>query len=255
MKNNYILTIAGSDILSGGGLQADLATFSQYCLFAFVAQTCMTSVEEGQLEVIPTDLTVFKKQLKSLADIPFSVIKIGLLPTEEIAAAVLDFIKQQAPAKIVLDPVLVFKENSDKEVADMRDILRDFFPYVTAVTPNLHEAEILSGQSIRNLADMQNAAYFLYQLGIENVVIKGGTRLASPLATDIVYDGENMQEFSTPLLNHNNNGAGCTFAASIAAQLAFGSNLPEAVKKAKAFVYHAITHANEYGVVPYYGEK
>ena len=255
MKNNYILTIAGSDILSGGGFQADLAVFSQYRLFAFLAQTCMTSLEQGHLAVIPTDLTVFNKQLESLADISFIAIKIGLLPALDTADAVLDFIKTQTDVKVVLDPVLVFKENGDREIADMRDKLLEFFPYTAVITPNLHETEILSGLSINSLADMQAAARTLHEKGAKRVVIKGGARLDPSAAVDVFYDGETMLEFTGPLLDRNNNGAGCTFAASIAAQLALGRTPAEAAEHAKAFVYQAIAHSNEYGVVQYYGKE
>ena len=237
MKTTNILTIAGNDILSGGGFQADLATFAAHRLYGFLAQTCMTAVTEQGFEIIPTPLDVFQKQLDSLQDIPFAAIKIGLLPTPEMMAAVLAFLKARAQIPVVLDPVLVFKENADDEIAQMSQQMLSLFQVADVITPNLKEAQLLSGKPVTNLAEMEEAAAVLQLLGARNVLIKGGARLGEEEAFD--------------LLRRNNQGAGCTFASAVASQLALGKKVSEAAQAAKSFVYQAIAHSNQYGVVQY----
>lgn len=248
MTTKYVLTIAGSDVLSGGGLQADLATFTRHGLFGFVAQTCMTSLDQSGFEIIPTDLTVFDKQLSSLSTVPFSAIKIGLLPTLEMIERVKVFLRQYQDLPIVLDPVLVFKENQDQTISLMRDQLIALMPQVTLVTPNLKEAELLSGQVIKTMSDMEQAALVLQDLGAKRLVIKGGARLDRTLALDLYADETGMAVLSRPIISRQNHGAGCTFASSIAAALAKGCQPLAAVKQAKDDVYEAIAHATPYGV-------
>ncbi|MDN6771133.1 MAG: bifunctional hydroxymethylpyrimidine kinase/phosphomethylpyrimidine kinase, partial [Lactococcus sp.] len=152
-----VLAISGSDILSGGGFQADLATYSQYGIFGFVAITSIvTTTQDGDGFVITaTASSLFQQQLDSLADIAFDAIKIGLLPSVEIAELTLAFIKQHQEIPIILDPVLVFKENNDHEMTKMKATLLAFLPYVTVITPNLREAAILTGMPIDTPADME----------------------------------------------------------------------------------------------------
>ena len=105
MKNKLILALSGNDIFSGGGLYADLATYTVHGLHGFVAVTCLTAMTDKGFEVLPTDEQVFAQQLSSLKDVPFSAIKLGLLPTVAIVDQALDFIKKQAGIPVVLDPV------------------------------------------------------------------------------------------------------------------------------------------------------
>ncbi|MGT2866291.1 bifunctional hydroxymethylpyrimidine kinase/phosphomethylpyrimidine kinase [Streptococcus fryi] len=248
MKTKYMLTIAGSDVLSGGGMQADLATFTRHGLFGFVAQTCMTSVDVNGFEIIPTDSKLFAKQLNSLADVPFTAIKLGLLPNIEIIEQVKHFLGSHQDLPIVLDPVLVFKENHDQTISVMRDQMVTLFPLVTLITPNLREAEILSGMTITNISEMVSAARCLHELGAKAVVIKGGVRMDKHSAVDVYFDGQDVTVLSQPIVHQNNNGAGCTFASSIASHLAKAISPVQAVAQAKQDVHEAIQNANEYGV-------
>ena len=218
MTNKYILAISGNDIFSGGGLYADLATYTTNHLHGFLAVTCLTALTENGFDVFATDETVFSHQLNSLKDVPFSGIKLGLLPNVKVADLALGFVKSHVGIPIVLDPVLVCKEKHDVEVSALRDELLKFFPYVTIITPNLVEAELLTQTSIKTLDDMKAAAKKLHQLGAKNVVVKGGNRLSKEKAIDVFYDGENVTVFETLVLENNNIGAGCTFASSIASQ-------------------------------------
>lgn len=251
MKNKYILALSGNDIFSGGGLHADLTTYTVHKLHGFVAVTCLTAMTDKGFEVIPTDPSVFAQQLASLKDVPFSAIKIGLLPTVEIAEQVLDYVKAHQDLPVVLDPVLVCKETHDTEVSQLRDQLLKFFPYVTIITPNLAEAQLLTQKEINNLEDMKEAAVLLHELGAKKVVIKGGNRLSEDQAIDLYYDGQELVVLESDLLSSNNVGAGCTFASSIASQLLLGKEPLEAVKLSKDFVYRAIEAADDYGVVQY----
>ena len=150
MSNELILAISGNDIFSGGGLHADLATYTTNKQHGFVAVTCLTAMTENGFEVIPVDPTTFAQQLNSLKDVPFSAIKLGLLPNVEVADLALDYVKAHAEIPVVLDPVLVCKESHDVEVSALRDELIKFFPYVTIITPNLPEAEILTQSKIQS---------------------------------------------------------------------------------------------------------
>ncbi len=247
MKTNYILALSGNDIFSGGGLHADLTTYTVHKLHGFVAVTCLTAMTEKGFEVFPTDSTIFAHQLTSLKNIPFSAIKIGLLPNVEIAEQALEVIQAHQDIPVVLDPVLVCKETHDTEVSQLRDELLKFFPYVTIITPNLAEAQLL----IQTVEEMKQAARDLYELGAKHVVIKGGNRLDKDKAIDVYYDGQTIEVLESPILTSNNVGAGCTFASSIASQLLLGKDPLEAVRLSKEFVYRAIETSDEYGVVQY----
>lgn len=251
MKTNYILALSGNDIFSGGGLHADLTTYTVHKLHGFVAVTCLTAMTEKGFEVFPTDSTIFAHQLTSLKNVPFSAIKIGLLPNVEIAEQALEVIQAHQDIPVVLDPVLVCKETHDTEVSQLRDELLKFFPYVTIITPNLAEAQLLIQRDIQTVEEMKYAARDLYELGAKHVVIKGGNRLDKDKAIDVYYDGQTIEVLESPILTSNNVGAGCTFASSIASQLLLGKDPLEAVRLSKEFVYRAIETSDEYGVVQY----
>lgn len=127
MTTKYMLAISGNDIFSGGGLHADLATFTSNHLHGFVAVTCLTAMTNKGFEVFATDSTVFGHQFNSLKDVPFSGIKLGLLPNVNIAKQALDFVKLHTDIPVVLDPVLVCKESHDVEVSALREELLNFF--------------------------------------------------------------------------------------------------------------------------------
>ena len=251
MKTNYILALSGNDIFSGGGLHADLTTYTVHKLHGFVAVTCLTAMTEKGFEVFPTDSTIFAHQLTSLKNVPFSAIKIGLLPNVEIAEQALEVIQAHQDIPVVLDPVLVCKETHDTEVSQLRDELLKFFPYVTIITPNLAEAQLLIQRDIQTVEEMKQAARDLYELGAKHVVIKGGNRLDKDKAIDVYYDGQTIEVLESPILTSDNVGAGCTFASSIASQLLLGKDPLEAVRLSKEFVYRAIETSDEYGVVQY----
>lgn len=251
----YVLAISGNDIYSGGGLYADLATYTANKLHGFVAVTCLTAMTDQGFEVFGTDTQVFGHQLNSLKDVPFAGIKLGLLPNVEVAELALDFVKAHADIPVVLDPVLVCKESHDVEVSALRAELLKFFPYVNIITPNLVEAELLAQKSIESLDDMKAVAKDLHELGAKTVVVKGGNRFSKEVAVDVFYDGQDFKILEYPILDTNNVGAGCTFASSIASQLVLGKSEQEAVSLSKDFVYQAIKHSDDYGVKQNYEKE
>lgn len=251
MKNKLILALSGNDIFSGGGLHADLTTYTVHKLHGFVAVTCLTAMTDKGFEVFPTDNQIFAHQLASLKNVDFSAIKIGLLPNVDIAEQALEAIKAHQDIPIVLDPVLVCKETHDTEVSQLRDELIKFFPYVTIITPNLAEAQLLTQRDIQTVDQMKEAAQQLHEMGAKNVVIKGGNRLDDQRAIDVFYDGQDFVVLESPVLTSNNVGAGCTFASSIASQLVLDRSPLAAVRLSKDFVHAAIENSDDYGVIQY----
>ncbi|WEV45719.1 bifunctional hydroxymethylpyrimidine kinase/phosphomethylpyrimidine kinase [Streptococcaceae bacterium ESL0687] len=251
MEIKRALTIAGSDILSGGGLQVDLATMNNYSLFSFLVLTSIVTVDGESLMISEIDSNLFASQLDSLRDVHLDVIKVGLLPSQELLDLTADFLefKKQEGTKIVVDPVLVFKESQDQKVISLAEQMnKRLLPVADLITPNLLEAESLAQMEIKNPSDMVEVAKKLYALGAKNVVVKGGTRLLEKEALDLFYDGADFYFLDKDIIKANNTGAGCAFSASIAANLALGKKALDAVKDAKDYVYQAIKNSNEYGV-------
>lgn len=240
-----VLTIAGSDSLSGGGLQADLATFNEYGLFGLSIITSIVTVIDDAVDIHVVPLNVLSQQLSSvLALSDIAAIKIGFVPNIEAIELIAQRLKH-VTIPIILDPVMVFKETNRTEMQGLlRAIREQLVPLATVVTPNLIEAELLADQSIETLDDMKHAAQQIKSVAEQTIVIKGGNRLAGHDAVDVVLDEDNrhfilsQDKIKQSLLC--NNGAGCTFAASITANYAIGANAQEAITNAKEFVYHAI---------------
>ncbi|MGM0212799.1 bifunctional hydroxymethylpyrimidine kinase/phosphomethylpyrimidine kinase [Enterococcus sp. AZ109] len=237
-----ILTIAGSDTLAGGGLQADLKTFEHYQLFGLTAITCIAVVEEDEFVIQDLSANLLKQQLQTILDVvDLSGIKIGLIHRPESIQVIKDFLVKQA-VPIVLDPVLAFKETTEVYQSEYRHLLmQELFPLVDLVTPNLKEAELLSQIEITDEASMKKAAQVIHQAGQTAVVIKGGQRLLGTQAIDLYYDGKTFEVFRMPKLEAKTiNGAGCTFASAIASNLVLGKTPLEAIELSKEYVYQAI---------------
>jgi len=243
---NKIVTIAGSDSISGGGIQADLATFAEYGVFGFSAITSIVTIVDDDFRIHEIDLTTLKEQLETIFALPdILAIKIGLLPSVEIIGLVSDILAKNQDKFIVCDPVLVFKETSDVSTAHFaQEMIDNIFPYADILTPNLEEAMIFANmQEIRTLDDVHLAARRIIRKGAKSVVIKGGNRLAGDMAYDFYYDGLVSHTFANKKLDVNsNNGSGCTFSSAIASNLANGLPMIVAIEDAKEFVYEGIKH-------------
>ena len=243
-----VLTIAGSDAGGGSGIQADLKTFQEFGLFGISTITSILSVnphtKKPQIFSIPEN--IIQQQLAvAFSGGPLSSVKIGLLQQPNLIKIVEATLLGNKQTNIVIDPVLAVKVTDDRLQTDViTEMLTRLLPISRVITPNLVEAQMLSGiDTIHSKEDMILAAKRIHQYGVQNVVIKGGHRFPGENALDLFYDGENTHFLSETKINLNtNHGAGCTFAAAITAGLAQGMTPLEATIKAKKFVYCAISH-------------
>ena len=235
------LTIAGSDPSGGAGIQADLKTFHQFGVYGEAVITLLTvqnTVRVSRVDVMAAALVL--EQLEAvLEDIPPAAAKTGALGSAEVVSAV----ARAAGGfgfPLVVDPVMVSKHGlpllPESAVSALRGQL---VPRAALVTPNVPEAEALTGIAIRNLDDARRAARRLCEMGAQAVLIKGG-HLAGE-ATDVLFDGTEWREFPAPRLEtRHTHGTGCTYSAAITAGLAQGMALVAAVARAKGFVHEAI---------------
>ena len=234
------LTIAGSDSGGGAGIQADLKTFAARGVFGMSVLTALTAQNtigvQGVFE-IPPDFVA--RQIDSVAsDIGVDAVKTGMLSSVPIIVAIAAKIREHRLNPLVVDPVMVAKGGDPLLRDDARDaLIQQLLPLATVVTPNLHEARALCGFEIATLEEMRRAAQTIHQMGPRNVVVKGGHLPAESDAIDLLYDGKTFQEFRAPRLQtRNDHGTGCTFASAIAAELAKGQSVTDAVRIAKDYL-------------------
>lgn len=236
------LTIAGSDSGGGAGIQADLRTFHAHGVFGTSAITAVTAQNTlGVRAVQALDAGIVTAQIDAVAeDFIVSATKIGMLANAAIIRAVAAALDRHRLQPVVLDPVMVAKGGDALLAADAVAALRDeLISRATIITPNLPEAEALTGLTITTMAGMRQAAAALLGAGARAVVIKGG-HLDGP-AIDLFVDANSSEELSAPRLDtKHTHGTGCTFASAIAARLALGDGLLPAVRAAKAYVHRAI---------------
>ena len=245
------LTIAGSDCSGGAGIQADLKTFAAFGVYGMSAITAVV-VENtiGVQAVFDLPLNVIAAQICSVMDdIGTDAVKIGMLSSSEIVRVVAELIKKYDIKTVVIDPVMVAKSGDALLAEDARAVLKhELLPLATVLTPNLPEAEVLLGREIRTLAEMRLAAADLVKLGAKAVVVKGGHRTSEDDAVDVLFDGIDYLEMATPFIDtRNTHGTGCTFSSAIAAGLAKGLSVAEAVRRAKEYITAAITDSLNIG--------
>jgi hydroxymethylpyrimidine/phosphomethylpyrimidine kinase len=247
------LTIAGSDPSGGAGIQADLKTFHQFGVYGEAVLTLLTvqnTRRAGRVKVIGADLVA--EQLEAvLEDIPPNAAKTGALGSAAIVRAVARCARSfRFP--LVVDPVAVGKQGQGLlDAHGMRALREELLPRATLVTPNVPEAEALSGIKISGPEELRRAAEAIQRSGVRAVLIKGGHR-AGPatdvLATDVLLGGAEFTEFPAPRLEtRHSHGTGCTFSAAITAGLAAGLELVAAVARAKGFIQEALRTAPELG--------
>lgn len=248
-----VLTIAGSDSGGGAGIQADLKTFEAHGVFGTSAITSVTAQNtlgvrgvwdmppeavRGQIEAVLDDFTV-------------AAIKIGMLSSASIIAAVADVLEERGrDIPIVLDPVMV-ATSGDRLLRDdaLRALTDRLMPLATLLTPNVAEADVLCGFRPDDRAAMERAALHLFGFGPKNVLVKGGDRVerdaaGKRLAVDILFDGQAYTTFVGEFVeSRNTHGTGCTLSSAIAANLACGLNVKVAVERAKQYVSAGIRNA------------
>ena len=245
------LTIAGSDSGGGAGIQADLRTFAFHCVHGTSALTCVTA--QNTLGVTRVDALLpeaVKAQVEAVVqDIGVQATKTGMLLSQEIILAVAEEVEALGLNNLVVDPVMVSRAGvqliDDLAVATLRDVL---LPKASIVTPNIYEAEILTGLDINNINDMRLAAEKIYNLGAQAVLVKGGAMRDESRGIDVWFDGDRFAILKTLTVDTTNtHGTGCTLSAAIAANLAQGKDLFSAVELAKNYVTNALNYALNIG--------
>jgi len=240
------LTIAGSDSGAGAGIQADLKTFAAHRVYgttAITAVTAQNTLGVSTYQALPADLVT--AQIEAIvSDFAVNAAKTGMLPNaaivESVAAAVTDL---EIPL-LVVDPVMIATSGDrlldDEAVAAMK---AELFSRALTVTPNIPEAEALTGMTIRHDNDRREAARVLASYGAATVIIKGG-HLDAPDISDLFFDGREFHDIrGERVADGSTHGTGCTFAAGIVAQLALGQTLIDAIRLAQRYVAGAIRHA------------
>jgi hydroxymethylpyrimidine/phosphomethylpyrimidine kinase len=239
------LTIAGSDSSGGAGIQADLKTFAAHGVFGMSAVTAVTAQNTlGVTGVVALPAAFVAAQIDAVAlDIPPDATKIGMLANAEIIAAVADAIARHRLPNVVLDTVMVAKSRARLLDAGAVAALRDrLLPLATVMTPNVPEAEALTGLTLTSVADLHRAARRLVDLGARAALVKGG-HLDGP-ATDVLWDGVTASELAADrIASVHTHGTGCTLSSAVAARLARGDDLVSACRAAKAYVTRAIAQA------------
>lgn len=235
------LSIAGSDPSGGAGLQADLKTFHQHGVYGISVVTLLTVQNTQRVDAVEVlDSKFVLAQLEAvLGDIPPTAAKTGALGS----AAVIDATAEQAGRfsfPLVVDPVMISKHGVPLIDEDAVQVLKSrLLPHATLVTPNLHEAAKLADREVSDLASMEAAALAICELGVPNVLIKGGHRDGESI--DLLRaDGEFHRLASARIDTPNTHGTGCVLSAAITANLANGRRIVSAVESAKRFVTSAI---------------
>ncbi len=247
-----LLSIAGFDPSCGAGIAADLKTFAAHNCYGIAAVTALTAQStQGVKTVHPTSASVLREQLDALAgDMNIAAVKIGMLGNKANAAAVAEFLDKNRFAHVVLDPV-VSPSAGDVELLDsggVKFLREELMKRATVITPNMREAALLSGVEVKDLAGMKAAAQKLAEMGAKAVIVTGG-HLEKPL--DLLYENGELNSFGGDhARSENTHGSGCTFASAVAAQLALGQQLREALILAKAYVFKAIEKSYGLGKGP-----
>ena len=246
------LTIAGSDSSGGAGIQADLKTFSAFAVYGASAITALTAQStRGVAGVEPVAASFVVAQIEAvLADLDVAAIKTGMLANAAIVEAVARCLRAAPPRPLVVDPVMVATSGDVLLAADTVEAMKcQLIPLASLITPNLPEAaRLLGAKAAADDAEAIGQAKALHALGCGAVLLKGGHG-AGAEAVDILCDGAGVERFVRPRLDTpHTHGTGCTLSAAIAALLAQGVALREAVGRAKAFVWQALEAGRELGV-------
>ena len=239
-----VLSIAGSDSGGGAGIQADLKTFSAlgcYGMTAITAITAQNTLGVSGIHAVPASM--LKAQIDAvMQDIGADAIKIGMLHTPEVVQVVADAIRQYGISKVVLDPVMV-ATSGDRLIQNdtVALLVRELFPLASVITPNLDEAGWLTGRTITDVDEMEQTVQALLALGADHVLLKGG-HLRGERVVDLLAGPAGMRyELSSERIHtHNGHGTGCTLSSAIAAHLAMGLELIQAVESARTYILGAI---------------
>jgi hydroxymethylpyrimidine/phosphomethylpyrimidine kinase len=250
MNPRMALTIAGSDPSGGAGIQADLKTFSALGVYGMAVITALTAQNTvtvtGVEEVSPTFIGM---QIDTIYDdIRPDAVKTGMLANADVIRMVAAKAWERSFRNLVVDPVMVAKSGDRLLREDAITVLREeLIPHAFVLTPNLPEAGDILGRGIGDVVGMREAARELHGIGAANVVVKGG-HLDGDEVVDVLYDGVEFHEFKGPRIpTTSTHGTGCTFASAIAAHLARGESVRDAVGKSRAYLEGALRNVYPVG--------
>ncbi|HEY2847833.1 MAG TPA: bifunctional hydroxymethylpyrimidine kinase/phosphomethylpyrimidine kinase [Pyrinomonadaceae bacterium] len=248
------LSIAGLDPSGGAGIIADVTTFQAFGCYAVAAVTSVTF--QNATSVFGTEdqsAASVRRQIEAvLYDLEVSAIKTGMLPTREIVETIADIIQERKLQRIVVDPVIRSTSGYDLiEKTAVQALVERLFPLAVLITPNIPESEQITGIAIESEEDIREAASIMREMGARNVLIKGGHLMntgcrtqnagSTRMAVDHLFIGEEQQSFSAEYVDGSvMRGTGCILSSAIAANLALGNTLPDAIALSKEFVTNAI---------------
>ena len=243
------LTIAGSDSGAGAGLQADLKTFAALGVYGISVVTAITAQNTtGVTRVLETPAAMVAAQIDAvMSDIGADAVKTGMLANARIIRTVADKVQEHGIQRLVVDPVMVAKGGHVLLRPDaIRTLRTRLFPLATVVTPNLPEAQALTGVEGTGSRAIEEMARHIVGMGARSVVVKGGHRRGA--ATDVFYDGAAFHQYPAPRIRtKNTHGTGCTYSAALACSLTRNKPLETAVAEAKEFITQAIRQAFSIG--------
>ena len=246
MKN--VLSIAGSDSSGGAGVQADLKTMCALGVYGMTVITAITAQNtQGVYGVQEIEPPMVEAQIDAVfKDIRVDAVKIGMVSSADIIHIIRKSLLNLKAKNIVLDPVMVSKSGYELLRPEAIDAVRELAGIADVITPNIPEAQLLSGLSIKTEDDMQEVARKIAALGAKNVLVKGGHRLGSD-AVDLLFAGGNFVRLQTRRIDtKHTHGTGCTLSSAIACRLALGDSVEDAARAAKDYITEAI--ANAYAV-------
>lgn len=241
-----VLTIAGSDSCGGSGIQADMNTFAAFGVYGASVITAVTARNTVGIQAVePVSDRMIVDQMESIMeDLPICAIKTGMLPSVPGIAVLGEILGQLNPRiPMVVDPVVI--EPKGKELTGdiiLEAVKNHLFPLATAITPNREEAQVLTGNAINSMADMEVAAHKLLELGPAAVFLKGG-QFGDGEITDILLTRDELLTFSHPAFKGRFHGTGCALSSAVAAGLAMGRALPEAVNDAVEYVQDCLRNS------------
>ena len=239
------MTIAGSDSGGGAGIQADLKTFAAFGVYGtsvITAITAQNTVAVTAVHEVPAEMVAAQIEAV-MTDVGADAVKTGMLSSSAIIDTVAGELRRLGVDRLVVDPVMVAKSGDRLLQEEAVDALRSrLIPLATVVTPNIPEAETLTGMEVRSGEDARQAAERILGMGARSVVIKGGHLPGDPV--DLYYDGTRFLEFPGKRIDTTStHGTGCTFASAIAAGLAMGHDVADAIAEAKEYVREAMARA------------
>ena len=246
------LTIAGSDSGGGAGIQADLKTFAALGVFGTSAITAITAQNTlGVTAVAEVPVEVIRDQIEAVvSDIGYDAVKTGMLSSTEIVECVVEAVERLKLAPLVVDPVMIAATGAQLLRDDAVESVRErLVPWATVVTPNVPEAEVLTGVEIDSVDDMELAGGELVAMGADAAVVKGGHfDDGTGRVNDVLVTKEGTRTFTTLRIDTtSDHGTGCTFASAVAAHLAHGLGLAPAVEMSQRYVWNAIANADPIG--------